>query len=188
MVKGLTSFACLAGLMPKKNALLYHGRMPSHAFSVLTLQAVAFFCTLIVHARMVYTRSHLGNSSTMNLDVEWNPLAVLDTPNPAQLPTLSEILCRPFEISKLPDETHTPVRVVGAKMLYAREEEMEVSTGSSHGEPSISIHQREQQLVQLLFLRVSRYISLHLTIVKIIVCSIIVTKRYILYADITIIW
>ncbi len=61
--------------------------------------------------------SRRGISSTINLDVEWKPLAVLDTPKPAQLPTINLMLWRPLEMTRSPDLAHTPVRVVGANIL-----------------------------------------------------------------------
>ena len=83
---------------------------------------VQIWCTVhigcIVHViKQSLSHSHLGNSSTMNLDVEWKPLAVLDTLKPGQLPTRSEILCNPLEMGRSPDDVHTPVKVVGAKIL-----------------------------------------------------------------------
>ena len=52
----------------------------------------------------------------MNREVEWNPLAVLDTPNPGQLPTTSRMLRSPLEMTKDCEVSHTPVMVVGANM------------------------------------------------------------------------
>ena len=90
----------------------------------------------------------------MNRDVEWNPLAVFETLELGQFPTISRILCWPFDIVRLEDFSQIPVKVVGTNISYAVLEDIEVSIGLSHGDPSTSTNQREQQFTQVFFLHV----------------------------------
>ena len=62
-----------------------------------------------------------------------------------------------MDIVRFEDLEQIPVNVVGANISYAVLDDIEVSIGLSHGDPSMSTHQREQQLAHVFFLYVCVY-------------------------------